>query len=322
MFRDRSAGFGFVPTITRDAVSTTSVASVPRNRCVSVSHKSEITREVLRALHDAGAEYVSTRSVGLDHIDVVAAHDLGLAVGNVTYAPDGVADYTLMLILMAVRNVKAVVRSAEEHDFRLGRARGHDLCDLTVGVVGTGSIGSAVVRRLQAFGSRVLACSDRQDVPTTAELVSLSRLLARSDVVTLHVPLTVATYHLIGAEQLAEMQRGAFLVNTGRGALVDTGALVSALEHGTLGGVALDVLEGEEGIFYADRRGAPVDHPSLLRLQQLPNAIVTPHTAYFTARALRDTVEQTLVNCLNHERNRARDADHDGRPVRRLLGGA
>ena len=115
------------------------------------------------------------------------------------------------------------------------------------------------------------------------------------------------------------MKHGAFLVNTGRGALVDTDALVGALESGKLGGAALDVLEGEEGIFYVDRTTTPVDHRSLLRLQQLPNAIVTPHTAYYTRRALHDTVEQTLVNCLRFERSRASEETQDRDRVRRLL---
>src|SRR5205085_5337442 len=130
------------------------------------------------------------------------------------------------------------------------------------------------------------------------------------------------THHFIGQEQIAAMKQGAFLINTGRGALVDTDALIGALESGKLGGAALDVLDGEEGIFYFDRTARPVDHQSLLRLQQLPNAIVTPHTAYYTRRALHDTVEQTLAKCRDFERNRASEETHDCDLVRRLLGGA
>ena len=186
-------------------------------------------------------------------------------------------------------------------------------------MLGVGNIGTAVVRRLQGFGGRVLACTNGRDVTAAAELVSLPHLLAESDIVTLHLPLTADTHHVIGREQLAAMKHGAFLVNTGRGALVDTDALVGALENGKLGGAALDVLEGEEGIFYVDRTTTPVDHRSLLRLQQLPNAIVTPHTAYYTRRALHDTVEQTLVNCLRFERTRASEETQDRDRVRRLL---
>jgi len=321
LFDELCPRFGVVPTITSDVVSESSVISVPRNRCISVGHKSEISRGLVRALHEVGVEYISTRSIGLDHIDVHAAEDMGITVENVVYAPDGVADYTLMLILMAIRNVKEVVSSADQHDFRLGSVRGKDLRDLTVGVLGVGNIGKAVVRRLQGFGCRVLAYNDGRDVTAAAEFVSLDDLLLESDIVTLHMPLTADTHHFIGHEQIAAMKQGAFLVNTGRGALVDTDALIGALEGGKLGGAALDVLEGEEGIFYVDRTTTPVDNQSLLRLQQLPNAIVTPHTAYYTRRALHDTVEQTLINCLRFERNRASEETQDRDLVRGLLGG-
>jgi D-specific alpha-keto acid dehydrogenase len=264
-------------------------------------------------------EYISTRSIGFDHIDLDAAASLGFTVENVVYAPDGVADFTLMLILMAIRNVKHAVSAAERHDFRLGSVRGKDLRDMTVGVLGVGHIGRAVITRLRGFGCRVLAHSNDWKADAAAGFVSVDALLLESDVVTLHMPLNADTHHFIGREQLETMKQGAFLVNTGRGALVDTDALLVALESGKLGGAALDVLEGEEGIFYFDRTTSPVDHPSLLRLQQLPNAIVTPHTAYYTRRALHDTVEQTLVHCLRFERTRASEETQDRDRVRRLL---
>ena len=164
--------------------------------------------------------------------------------------------------------------------------RAKDLRDMTVGVLGVGNIGTAVIRRLQGFGCRVLAYNNGRPAVAAADFVSLPQLLLESDIVTLHMPLNAGTHHFIGREQLGAMKRGAFLINTGRGALVDTDTLIGALERGNLGGAALDVLEGEEGIFYFDRTTAPVGNQLLLRLQQLPNAIVTPHTAYYTERAL------------------------------------
>ncbi len=135
--------------------------------------------------------------------------------------------------------------------------------------------------------------------------VGLDELLRSSDIVTLHLPLTTETHHFLGREQIDAMQPGAFLVNTARGALVDTDALIAALERGHLGGVALDVLEGEEGHFYFDRTDGPIDNEALVRLQALPNTLLTPHTAYYTDRALYETVETTMVNCLSFERSRA-----------------
>jgi D-specific alpha-keto acid dehydrogenase len=320
LFNELSARFGVVPTITTETVSEASAVSAPRNRCISVGHKSEISGRELRALKQCGAEYVSTRSIGVDHIDLDAAEKLGIAVEHVVYAPDGVADYTLMLMLLMIRNAKEIVSSAARADFRMASVRGKDLRDMTVGVVGVGNIGEAVIARLRGFGCRVLACNNRPKT-ATAQFVSLQELLAESDIVTLHVPLNSETRHLIGRRQLDSMKRGAFLVNTGRGALVDTKALIAALDRGSLGGAALDVLEGEEGLFYFDCTTRPIDNQFLLRLQEMPNAIVTPHTAYYTGRALRDTVENTLTNCLKFERNRANGESSSRDSVRGLLGG-
>jgi D-specific alpha-keto acid dehydrogenase len=322
LFHEWSPRFGVVPTLTTDAVTEANARLVPGNRCISVGHKSELSGRELRALQAAGVEYVCTRSIGVDHIDLHAAEELGIVVDNVMYAPDGVADFTLMLILMAIRNAKEVVSSAHKHDFRLGRVRGRDLRDMTVGVLGVGNIGQAVIKRLRGFGCRVLAYNDTRPAAAAADFVSLDVLLSESDIVTLHMPLNADTHHFIGRRQLDAMKQGAFLVNTGRGALVDTDALIVALESGKLGGAALDVVEGEEAIFYFDRTTTPIDNQLLLRLQQLPNAIVTPHTAFYTARALHDTIEQTLMNCLSFERNRASEETQDRILVRGLLGRA
>ncbi len=305
VFNELSPRFGVVPTVTSDAVSETVVVSVPGNRCASVGHKSEVSASMLRALQEVGVEHISTRSIGVNHIDLHAAARLGITVENAAYAPDGVADYTVMLILMAIRNAKATVGSANAGDFRLHGVRGRELRDLTVGVVGVGNIGTAVIRRLRGFECRVLASSNRCQ-ESGAEVVSLDELLLASDVVTLHLPLNAETHHLIGRKELGTMKPGAFLINTGRGSLVDTDALIGALEDGTLGGAALDVLEGEEGLFYFDCTNRPIDNQELLTLQRLPNVIITPHTAYYTRRALYDTVEQTLIKCRDFERSRAR----------------
>lgn len=325
-FRRLAPELGISLTVTGAPVSEWTVAAATGSRCVSVSHKSPLPEPLLAALREAGVEHITTRSVGVDHIDLRAAERLGIAVENVAYPPDGVADHTLMLILMVLRHAKAVVSSAERADFRLDRRRGRDLRDLTVGVVGVGRIGRAVVDRLRGFGCRVLACDDRR--PATAEelpdieFAPLEQLVRESDVVTLHAPLTPATHHLIGAPELAAMKPGAVLVNTARGALVDTGALLAALERGRLGGAGLDVVEGEQGTFYTDRRDADGAHPFLRRLQRLPNVVVTPHSAYYSERTLHETVRITLEHCIRFERNRHDAETQDRDPVRGLLGGA
>jgi D-specific alpha-keto acid dehydrogenase len=156
--------------------------------------------------------------------------------------------------------------------------------------------------RLRGFGGRVLAYDSHPGA--AAGYVPLDELLELSDIVTLHTPLNAGTRHLLNRQRIERMKRGAFIINTGRGPLLDTEALLAALENGRLGGAALDVLEGEEGIFYADWRDKPIESKSLLRLQELPNVLISPHTAYYTDHALSDMAENSIINCLAFERGK------------------
>lgn len=299
VFRELAPRFGVTATVTPAPATEANAELAPGNRCISVGHKTRIAEDTLLALSRAGVRYISTRSVGLNHINVAYAQSVGISVGNVSYSPDAVADYTLMLVLMVVRNARSIVIRAEVHDYRLNDVRGKELRDLTVGVVGTGRIGAAVIDRLRGFGCRILAYDPRPK--TAADYVPLDDLLHLSDLVTLHTPLTPDTHHLLNRQRIELMKPGAFIVNTGRGSLLDTEALLLALESSGLGGAALDVLEGEEGIFYADCRATPMDQSLLPLLQKLPNVLISPHTAYYTEHALRDTVENSLINCLKFE---------------------
>jgi D-specific alpha-keto acid dehydrogenase len=302
LFREMAPGFGVVPTITEAAVSEGNVGLALGNRCISIGHKTQVTNAALLALSEAGVTYISTRSVGYNHIDVNYAESVDISVETVAYSPDSVADYTVMLMLMAVRHAKSVIRRADVHDYRLNNVRGKELRDLTIGVIGTGRIGHAVMDRLRGFGCRILAHDKRPK--TAAHYVLLDDLVQLSDIVTLHTPLTADTHHLLNRQRIGQMKHGAFIINTGRGSLLDTEALIPALESGRLGGAALDVLEGEGGIFYADCRNTPIASRALLRLHQLPNVIISPHTAYYTDHALRDTVATSITNCLNFESRR------------------
>lgn len=302
LFREMAPRFGVMPTITDAAVSEVNIELALGNRCISVGHKTQIKNSILLALSQAGVKYISTRSIGYNHINVKCAESVGISVENVAYSPDSVADYTLMLMLMAVRNAKSIISRADIHDFRLHDVRGKELRDMIIGVIGTGRIGAAVIDRLQGFGCHILAYDHRPMTP--ADYVPLDELLQQSDIVTLHTPLNTDTNHLLNRQRIEQMKQGAFIINTGRGSLLDTEALIPALESGKLGGAALDVLEGEEGVFYFDYRKKPIESKLLLRLQKLPNVLITPHTAYYTERALSDTVENTIINCLKFERRK------------------
>ena len=299
LFREMGPGLRVTPVMTDEAVSEANVGLALGNRCISVGHKAPIPNHTLDALSRAGVEYISTRSVGDNHIDVEYAASLGITVGTVAYSPDSVADYTLMLMLMALRHTKSVLHRSGAHDYRLNDAPGRELRDLTIGVIGTGRIGAAVMDRLRGFGCRIVAYDNRPG--TAADYVSLDELLRQSDIVTLHTPLTADTHHLLDRRRIKQMKAGSIVINTGRGPLLDTEALIRALDRGHLGGAALDVLEGEEGIFYADCRDEPIASSALRHLQELPNVLISPHTAYYTDHALRDVVENSLANCLAFE---------------------
>jgi D-specific alpha-keto acid dehydrogenase len=299
LFAATAPRFGVAPRIVTAPLSEANAEAALGDRCVSVGHQTRVTSAALHALRDAGVEYLSTRSVGCNHINVEYAESIGITVETTAYSPDSVADYTLMLMLMAIRGAKTTILRADVHDYRLGEARGRELRDLTVGVIGTGRIGAAVMDRLWAFGCRILAHDRRPK--TRADYVPLDDLLRHSDIVTLHTPLNAGTHHLLDRRRIERMRPGAIVVNTGRGPLIDTEALVQALDSGRLGGAALDVVEGEEGVFYRDCREASIESKPLLRLQELPNVLISPHTAYYTDHALRDTVENSIINCLNYE---------------------
>lgn len=301
VFNKLSYEFGVTVSLIKEAVSENNAKLAAGCRCISVSHKAELSEPLLFELKNAGVKYICTRSIGFNHIDIQAAGKMGMTIGTVAYSPGSVADYAIMLMLMLMRGTKSVIHRAERQNYCLNNLRGKELRDMTVGVIGTGRIGQAVMERLKGFGCTVLAY-DRNH-KAEADYVSFCELLQSSDIITLHVPLAEDTLYMIGREQLEMMKKGTLLINTARGALVDTEALVDALEDGRIGGAALDVLEGEEGIFYYDCTHKALEHPYLSALQRMPNVIVTPHTAYHTERVLVDTVSNTIRNCLNFERS-------------------
>ncbi|MBO0813015.1 MAG: lactate dehydrogenase [Microlunatus sp.] len=306
-FRKLAPTFGVTLKIISEPLTGTTVDLARGHHCISIGHKTTVTPSTLTALGRLGVKYISTRSIGANHIDADYARRVGITVGTVAYSPDSVADYTLLLILMAIRHIKPLIRRADAQDYRLIGPPGQELRDLTIGVVGTGRIGTAVIERLHGFGGRTLTY-DIGPRPRP-DHVELDELLRSCDIVTLHTPLTADTHHLLDRRRIAHLKRGAYVVNTGRGALIDTDALLHALQSGQLAGAALDVVEGEEGVFYADCRDKPIGGSTLVRLQGLPNVVITPHTAYYTDHALDDIVRETMINCLTFEEGEQRWTD-------------
>ena len=251
---------------------------------------------LLGTLAARGLRALVTRTIGTDHIDLAAARRLGIDVANSSYAPDSVADFTLMLMLVALRRYKPAVYRQNVNDFSLTGLMGRTLSSLTVGIVGTGAIGCAVARRLAGFGATILACGHHQsdEVRALGTYVPLDELYARSDVITFHVPSTPENHHMVRDETLALMRDGVVLVNTARASLMDVGALVRGIESGKIGALAMDVFEGEDQIYHESRINDIISNRDMAYLRQFPNTVLTQHMAFYTQQAVDEMVTHAV----------------------------
>lgn len=281
-----------------DAPTLENVHLTQGSDCVDII-TSKITRELMKAFHDNGVRYLTTRTIGYDHIDLEAAKEFGIKVGNAPYGPNGVADYTVMLILMSIRKMKRIMERTNIQDYTLMGIQGRELKDLTVGVIGTGRIGRTVIQNLSGFGCKILAYDlyEQEEVKQYAEYVSLNQLFAQSDVITLHTPLTEQNYHLIDAGSIATMKDGVVIVNTARGALIDSEALISGIESGKIGAAGLDVVENEFGLYYYDHKSDILNNRELAILRGFPNVTVSHHMAFYTDNCVETVVRDSLLSC-------------------------
>lgn len=265
--------------------------------CVFVNDTLDST--VISALHQAGVRAILLRCAGFNNVDLVAAEKLGLFVANVpSYSPEAVAEFAVALIQTLNRNTHRAYNRVREGNFSLDGLLGRTLHGKTVGIVGTGRIGIAMARIMQGFGCRLLAFDP---YPTEAfreygEYVDLDTLLPQCDFVSLHCPLTDSTRHIISEASVAKMKKGAMLVNTSRGPLIETKAVIAALKNKHLGGLALDVYDGEGALFYNDHSGEVIQDDELMRLTTFHNVLVCGHQAFFTEEALTEIAECTLRN--------------------------
>jgi D-lactate dehydrogenase len=260
----------------------------------------DLSAPVLTRLKAGGTRLIALRSAGYNHVDLAAAKRLGLTVVRVpAYSPHAVAEHAVALILALNRRLHRAYNRTREGDFSLHGLTGFDLHGKTVGVVGTGQIGLAFARIMAGFGCQLLAYDPYPNPEVEAlgaRYLDLPELLRESRIISLHCPLTPQTRHLINPQSLASLQPGAMLINTGRGALVDTPALIDALKSGQLGYLGLDVYEEEAQIFFEDRSDLPLQDDVLARLLTFPNVIVTAHQAFLTREALAAIAATTLEN--------------------------
>ncbi len=267
----------------------------------------DLQAEVIGALAEHGVRLVVLRSAGFNHVDLAAAAAKGIAVGRVpAYSPHAVAEHTIALILTLNRKTHRAYNRVREGNFALEGLLGFDLHGKTAGIVGTGKIGEVVARILVGFGCTVLA-HDPFESPACVAMgvryVGMPELLAASDIVTLQCPLTRETHHLIDDAALAQMKRGAMLVNTSRGAVVDTIALIRGLKSGVIGSLGLDVYEEEADLFFQDLSSRIIPDDVFARLLTFPNVLITGHQGFFTEEALLAIAQTTIANITAFERD-------------------
>ena len=269
----------------------------------------DMSAPMLQRFHDLGVKAICCRSIGYDHVDLEKARELGMKVSNVDYPPNGVANFAIMLMLMSLRKAGHILKRGELQDYSLKGKLGRDISNCTVGVIGTGRIGQTVLKHLSGFGCELLAYDlyQNDEVKKIAEYVPLETLLKECDVITLHTTATAENHHLIDAKAIETMKPGAVIINTARGKLIDSDALIAGLESGKLGGAALDVLENENGLYYYNRMGDVIPNPELAALRSMPNVILTDHTAFYTEEDVESMVRGVLESA---------DAFAKGQPTR------
>ncbi len=289
-------------TATEDPFTLDYINDVQGCDAIVTNNTSILGAPELEALHEAGVRAVSVRCIGYNQVDLAAAKRLGIRVCNTVYPPYGVAEFTIMLMLMALRNAKPAIARQQVNNYVLKGLMGRELRDLTVGVVGTGRIGRAVLDNLRGFGCKILAydpypaadIAEREDVL----YVELDELIRSSDLITLHVPLMDATRGMINAETIEKMRDGVVIINVSRGELVDIDALTQGIEAKKIGAVAMDVFPNEDGIYFEDRMNDILANRDMAYLRQFPNVVLTQHLAYYTEEDVRYMVECGIENAI------------------------
>lgn len=255
-----------------------------------------VTADMIDKLYEMKVKALLLRSAGFNHVDVKAAEDKILVLRVPSYSPEAVAEFAMGMLLTVNRHIHRAYNRTREFNMSLNGLMGVDLFHKTAGIVGTGKIGQAMVRICNGFGMQVLAYDPYPNPELEVEYVEPEELFRRSDIISLHCPLTSGTRHIINKDSIQMMKDGVYLVNTSRGSLIDTDALIDGLVQGKFGGVGLDVYDEEEGIFYEDKSNEIIQDENLARLMTFPNVLVTSHMGFFTKEAMQAIAKVTLEN--------------------------
>lgn len=274
--------------------------------CVFVNNK--VDEPLLKKIAEYGVKVVALRSAGFNHVDLEAAKKHGVKIFRVpAYSPEAVAEHTVALILTLNRKTHKAYNRVRENNFSLDGLTGFNLHKKTVGVVGTGTIGTSFCRIMTGFGCRVIAFDpnvNEEAVELGVEYVDQDELFSRADIVSLHCPLIPPTRHMINKESIKKMKDGVMIINTSRGALIDTSAVINGLKQKKIGFLGIDVYEQEDNLFFEDLSNEVIQDDEIARLMAFPNALITGHQAFLTAEALQEITTITLQNLTDYEEGR------------------
>ncbi len=255
-----------------------------------------VNADMIQSLYDMHVKAILLRSAGFNNVDVKAAEDKVLVLRVPSYSPEAVAEFAMGMLLTVNRYTHKAYNRTRDFNMSLNGLMAVDLYHKVAGIIGTGKIGQAMIRICNGFGMQVLAYDPYPNPKLDVEYVSLDEIMSKADVISLHCPLTSETKHIVNSNTIEKMKDGVYLVNTSRGALIDTDALIDGLVAGKFGGVGLDVYEEEEGIFYEDKSNEIMRDENLARLMTFPNVLITSHMGFFTKEATQAIAKVTLEN--------------------------
>lgn len=299
---------GMIIRLTNNALSLQTSSMAKGYDCISIFTGDDASEPVIEQLHENGVKYIAIRAAGYDNVNISKANELGILVANVPeYSPYAIAEHAVGMMLALNRRLIVANEQVHQQNFTVGNLIGFDLHNKTIGIIGTGRIGSIVARIMHGFGCRILAYDLKKNEELIheygVEYTSLSRLSKESDIITLHTPLTADTRYLMNNDLMSQMKKGVMIVNTSRGGVVNTVELIKYLENGTIRYCGLDVYEKEKGIFFFDHSGKELEDPLLTRLMALPNVLITPHQAFATREALTNIASTTFDNISSWSKN-------------------
>lgn len=285
------------------SLKTSVLANGFESVCVFVND--QLDKKVLIKLSQQGVKLIALRCAGFNNIDLKAAQDLGIKITRVpAYSPNGVAEHAVSLVLDLNRKIYRAHNRIRDGNFSLEGLLGFEINGKTVGIVGTGKIGSIVAKIMNGFGTKILAFDQTKNPECNkiAQYVSLNELFQKSDIISLHLPLMPETHHMIDKKALSQMKEGVMLINTSRGGLIDTRAVIASLKSGKIGYLGLDVYEEEEDLFFEDLSDHVIQDDIFARLLTFHNVIITGHQAFFTETALKNIAETTIENITGFEK--------------------